>query len=116
MSTDPQRNPPQNEPLYEQVNRRREHQGEDRATHWPQSWDDQHRCEGVTNSRSRAFSGRNQNLKFRYGIKKVFETVSAFAAAKVRFPNEVFDLRLILISNLPLLPVDPVRTSLHRIW
>ena len=70
----------------------------------------------MTDSRSRAFSGRNQNLKFRYGAKKVFETVSAFAAAKVRFPKEVFDRRLTLISNLPLVPVDPVCTSFHRIW
>jgi hypothetical protein len=35
-------------------------------------------------SHSRAFSSRNQNLKFRYGTKKFFETVSAFAAVKVR--------------------------------
>ena len=70
----------------------------------------------MTNSRSRAFSGRNQNLKFRYGTKKFFETVSAFAAAKVRFLNEVFDRRLILISNLPLVLIDPVCTSFHRIW
>ena len=48
MSADPQRNPPKNERFYEQVNRGRKHQGEDRSAHWPQSWDDQHRCDKLT--------------------------------------------------------------------
>ena len=40
---------------------------------------------GLPNTRSRAFSCRNQNLKFRYGTKKFFETVSAFAADQSPF-------------------------------
>ena len=69
----------------------------------------------MTNPRSRAFSCRNQYLKFRYGTKKFFETVSAFTGARIRVRNEEIERRLILVVDSPLMLVHPVRARFQRI-
>jgi hypothetical protein len=55
----------------------------------------------------------NQDLKFCYGPEKFSEIINAFAAVRVLCFHRIIDWRLVLISDLPLMLLDPVCTRFH---